>query len=74
MAIAKSYFLTAVLGIFGANVFQLLHIPMPWLLGPLLTILVIKLTTQLLFACYDFTKCTIYHFIYFHQLAYSEPC
>ncbi len=47
MAIAKSYFLTAVLGIIGAYVFQLLHIPMPWLLGPLLTILVLKLKTQL---------------------------
>lgn len=47
MAIVKSYLLTAGLGIIGAYVFQLLHIPMPWLLGPLLTILVLKLTTQL---------------------------
>ena len=47
MAIAKSYLLTAVLGVVGAYVFQLLHIPMPWLLGPLLTILVLQLTTPL---------------------------
>lgn len=47
MAMTKSYLLTAVLGIIGAYAFQLLHIPMPWLLGPLLIILVLKLTTQL---------------------------
>ncbi|MCM3600426.1 AbrB family transcriptional regulator [Robertmurraya korlensis] len=47
MAIAKSYLLTALLGVIGAYAFQLFHIPMPWLLGPLLTILVLKLTTQL---------------------------
>lgn len=47
MAIAKSYLLTAILGVIGAYVFQLLHIPMPWLLGPLLTILVLQLTTPL---------------------------
>ncbi|AZV43423.1 AbrB family transcriptional regulator [Peribacillus asahii] len=47
MAITKSYLLTAVLGVIGAYVFQLLHIPMPWLLGPLLTILVLQLTTPL---------------------------
>ncbi|WP_400194561.1 AbrB family transcriptional regulator [Lysinibacillus telephonicus] len=47
MAIAKSYLLTAVLGVIGAFVFQLLHIPMPWLLGPLLTVLVLQLTTPL---------------------------
>lgn len=47
MAIAKSYLLTAVLGVIGAFVFQLLHIPMPWLLGPLLTVLVLQLTSPL---------------------------
>lgn len=47
MAIAKNYLLTAVLGVIGASFFQLLHIPMPWLLGPLLTILVLQLTTTL---------------------------
>lgn len=47
MEIAKSYLITAALGVISAYIFQLLHIPMPWLLGPLLTILALKLTTQL---------------------------
>lgn len=47
MAITKNYLLTAVFGVIGAYMFQFLHIPMPWLLGPLLTILVLQLTTPL---------------------------
>lgn len=43
----KIYALTGIIGVTGAVVFGFLHIPMPWLLGPLLTILVLKLTTPL---------------------------
>ena len=41
------YFGTAIAGLLGAQLFQLLHIPMPWLLGPLFTILLLRLTTPL---------------------------
>ena len=47
MTTIRNYVLTAALASIGALLFQLLHIPMPWLLGPLFTTMILRLATPL---------------------------
>ncbi len=47
MITIRNYLLTAALASIGALLFQLVHIPMPWLLGPLFTTMILRLTTPL---------------------------
>lgn len=43
----KQMFLTLCIGLLGALLFQLLHIPMPWLLGAIAAVLCVQLFTNL---------------------------
>lgn len=43
----RNYIITAIFAIAGAFIFQFAHIPMPWLLGPLFTTMILRLTTPL---------------------------
>lgn len=43
----RNYIITGLFAIAGAFIFQLLHIPMPWLLGPLFITMILRLTTPL---------------------------
>lgn len=43
------YVLTFVVGLVGAFIFQILHVPMPWLLGSLVTVFILQLFTELPF-------------------------
>src|SRR5699024_10577179 len=36
----KQYIITGVIGIIGGFIFKLLHIPVPWLLGPMVAIVI----------------------------------
>ncbi|UZN00670.1 AbrB family transcriptional regulator [Lysinibacillus sp. MHQ-1] len=38
--------ITLCIGLIGAVVFQLLHIPMPWLLGAITAVLIVQLSTN----------------------------
>lgn len=42
----KQLFLTLCIGLLGALIFQLLHIPMPWLLGAIAAVLCVQLFTK----------------------------
>jgi len=43
----KQLFLTLCIGLLGALIFQLLHIPMPWLLGAIAAVLCVQLFTKM---------------------------
>lgn len=43
----KNYILTFSFGILGACLFQALHLPIPWMLGPLVTIFLLQFFTKL---------------------------
>lgn len=42
----RHMFITLCIGLVGAIIFQFLHIPMPWLLGAITAVLVVKLSTN----------------------------
>lgn len=44
--LSKHMLITLCIGLIGAVVFQLLHIPMPWLLGAITSVLIVQLSTN----------------------------
>ena len=42
----KHMFITLCIGLIGAVVFQFFHIPMPWLLGAITAVLIVRLSTN----------------------------